>query len=633
MRIPLRQAVVFAALSAVTALAWQDSRLRVTVNQVELDATVTDSQGYPVPYLKASDFRVLLDGQPQQIKSCSFIQANVVPPPPPSADPPDNPLTAPAGQPTMPAAPTQRAAVNRTIVLFVGDLLTSAENITAIRAGIVKFVSEQLRPGDLVAVVRSSADLGALQDFTTDKGMLLAAADQVRVPTKTADPDAPADHANLETTSMLLQVVRRMSGLPGRKSLVVISDSLGLASPEELNPSAGQADTGAAPSSNPSENGRRRVVDEALRAGVVLYAIDTRGTSGMDGASLTAQTGGFTIAQVNRIDTALERVMADRRGYYLLRFEPSADAMQPKIAGPPDFHNLKVEALRPGLTVRSRTGFFGIGDEYHNSTPTMAAILSNAMESPFPLSDIRLDSEASYLTGKNSYSIRFTVYIDGHDVVFTGPPAHRTASVHLLVRAFNANGEASPGGIDEARQIDLDESDYRRTLNYGLVYTTRLTVPKPGPYRVRAVCRDDDTGKIGTTSEFVAVPSAKAVGVRLSGILFQHDLGTDDQLVPAPVPGVYSVGQTARFSFRISSNGAKPNMDRMEIVTRLYRGGAEVWHSMPEPVSADPANFARASLQIPDRIAPGNYLLRVDLEDKYAPDVPTAWQWAKLRVR
>jgi hypothetical protein len=263
----------------------------------------------------------------------------------------------------------------------------------------------------------------------------------------------------------------------------------------------------------------------------------------------------------------------------------------------------------------------------------MAAILSNAMESPFPLSDIRLDSEASYLTGKNSYSIRFTVYIDGHDVAFTGPPVRRTAAVHLLVRAFNANGEPSPGGIDEARQIDVDESDYRRTLNYGLVYTTRLTVPKPGPYRVRVVCRDDETGRIGTSSDFVALPSTKAVGVRLSGILFQHDLGMDDQLVPASVPGVYSAGQTARFSFQISWNGAKPNMDRLEIRTRLFRDGTEVWHSMPEPVSADPANFARGALQVPARLAPGNYLLRVDLEDRNAPGAPAAWQWAKLRVR
>jgi VWFA-related protein len=625
MRIPQRRALLFAALSAVAALAWQDHRLRVTVNLVELDATVTDDHGgYPVSYLKASDFRILLDGQPQEIKYCNFVRTNDVPPPPPSPDPPENPLTAPAGQPAIPPAPIQPAHVNRTIVLFVGDLLTSSHSIAAIRAGLGKFVLEQVRSGDLVAIVRASAGMGALQDFTTDKGMLLAAADQVRLPANAAVADMTADRASVETTAALLQLMRRMTGLPGRKSVVLISDSLRLVGLDESNPSNGQSGV---------HDGTPTVVDESLRAGVVLYAIDTHGGSSPDGASLAVQTGGFAIAESNRIDAALARVMADQRGYYLLQFEPSADAMQPKIAGPPEFHKLQVETLRPGLTVRSHTGFFGIGDEYHNSTPTMAAILSKAMESPFPLSDIHLDAEASYLTGKNSFFLRVTVYIDGHDVAFNGPPAHMTGSVHLLVRAFNANGEAPAGGIDDTRQIDVDETDYRRTLNYGLVYTTILSVPKPGPYRVRVVCRDDDTGKIGTGSDFVNIPSTKAAGMRLSGILFQHDLGIDDQLVPASVPGVYSAGQTAGFSFQISWNGGKPNMDRLEIRTHLFRDGAEVWHSKSVPVAAEPANFARGSLEVPAGLDPGNYLLRVDVEDRDTPYMPAAWQWAKLKVR
>jgi VWFA-related protein len=625
MRISLRRAVLSAALSAATALGWQDYRLRVTGELVEIDAAVIDDHGgYPVSYLKASDFRILLDGQPQEIKYSKFVPTKDVPPPPSSPVPPEDPLTAPAGQPAMPPGPIRPEHVNRTIVLFVGDLLASSESLAAIRAGLGKFVLEQVRPGDFVAIVRSSAGMGALQDFTTDRGMLLAAADQLRLPASAAAAGMTADRASRETTAALLQLVRRMAGLPGRKSVVLISDSLRLASPDESNPSNGQPGV---------HDGVRTVVDESLRAGVVLYAIDTHGTSSGDGASLTAQTGGFTIAQSNRIDAALARVMADQRGYYVLQFQPPADAMQPKISGPPEFHRLKVETVRSGLTVRSYSGFLGISDEYQNSTPTMAAILSKAMESPFPLTDIHLNAEVSYLTGKNSYLIRVTVYIDGHDVAFTGPPAHMTGSVHLLVRAFNANGEASAGGIDETRRIDVDESGYRRILNYGLVYSTLLTVPKPGPYRVRAVCRDDDTGKIGTDSDFVGVPSTKAAGVRLSGIVFQHDLGIDDQLVPASVPDVYSLGQTARFSFQIAWNGSRPNLDRLEIRTRLFRDGAEVWHSMSEPVAADPANFARGSLQVPARLDPGNYLLRVDLEDRDMRDMPVAWQWAKLRLR
>src|ERR1035441_10199693 len=221
MRISLRRALVFAALSAVTTPAWQDSRLRVTVNLVELDVSVVDDHGgYPVSYLKASDFRVLLDGQPQEIKYSNFVRTKDVPPV--AADPPADPLSAPAGQPTMPSAPIQRDRVNRTIVLFVGDQLTSSESIPAIRAGLTKFVLEQGRPGDLVAIVRSSAGLGALQDFTTDEGMLLAAVDQVPLAANAMGAEMTADRAAIETTAALLQLVRRLAGLPGRKSVVLI---------------------------------------------------------------------------------------------------------------------------------------------------------------------------------------------------------------------------------------------------------------------------------------------------------------------------------------------------------------------------------------------------------------------------
>jgi hypothetical protein len=78
---------------------------------------------------------------------------------------------------------------------------------------------------------------------------------------------------------------------------------------------------------------------------------------------------------------------------------------------------------------------------------------------------------------------------------------------------------------------------------------------------------------------------------------------------------------------------ARSSPCRRRIRTRLYRDGAEVWHSVSEPVAADPANFARGSLQVPARLDPGNYLLRVDLEDRDTRDMPVAWQWAKLRVR
>jgi len=175
----MRQSLVLAALASIAAFAQQEYRLRVTVNLVQVDATVTDSHGNPVPDLKASDFRVLLDGKAQDLKSCTYVQRrDPAEPAPVNTSAATEPKTS-AAQPAMPAAPIKLEDVRRTMVLFVGDLLTSSESMAGIRTGLKKFVEEQVHPGDLVAIVRSSAGLGALQDFTPDKRMLLAAVDKV----------------------------------------------------------------------------------------------------------------------------------------------------------------------------------------------------------------------------------------------------------------------------------------------------------------------------------------------------------------------------------------------------------------------------------------------------------------------
>ena len=311
--------------------------------------------------------------------------------------------------------------------------------------------------------------------------------------------------------------------------------------------------------------------------------------------------------------------------------------MEPDISDTPDYHKLKIEVLRPGLTVRSHGGFFGIGDEYQSAAASPVVKLTRAIESPFRSTDIHLDAEASYLMGQKGYYIRTAVYIDGKDIVFSGPPIHRTGTVHMVVKALNANGQIVDGGIDQVRRIDVDEDGYRRAREFGLVYTTLLTVSKPGPYAVRVACLDEATGKIGTGGDLIAIPPPKGSGLRMSGIVFQHDMGTDDHVVPAFLPGAYSAGQVARFSFQIASSGPRPKFEQMEIRTRLYRDGVEVWHSAPVPLTADTKKsegyFASGSLEVPKGLDPGRYLVRVDVADKDTPGTAGVWQWARLRVR
>jgi hypothetical protein len=72
-------------------------------------------------------------------KYCNFVRVNDVAA---AAQPAEPDAGATVSHPAMPAQPVRREDVRRTIVLFVGDLLTSSESIPAIRAGVKNFVQE-----------------------------------------------------------------------------------------------------------------------------------------------------------------------------------------------------------------------------------------------------------------------------------------------------------------------------------------------------------------------------------------------------------------------------------------------------------------------------------------------------------
>jgi len=124
----MRWSLILAALGGLTAVAQQEYRLRVTVNLVQVDATVTDSKGDLVPDLKAGDFRVLLDGKPQELKYCNFVRSNdgAAPAPNQPASAPSDPLAAPAAQPAMPAGAIKRQDVRRTAAPVEADATKAA---------------------------------------------------------------------------------------------------------------------------------------------------------------------------------------------------------------------------------------------------------------------------------------------------------------------------------------------------------------------------------------------------------------------------------------------------------------------------------------------------------------------------
>jgi len=279
--------------------------IRINVNLVQVDAVVTDNKGKAVTDLKAEDFEVLQDGKLQAITNFSFIDVKESA----ARGFPARPVAQPRGigPPAPPLPPTgfRPQQIRRTIALVVDDLGVSFDSIVRIRQSITKWVDTQMQPGDLVAVIRTSAGMGALQRFTSDKRLLHSAIERVRFTTgrvgisSFAPLEGAAPAGSIDTTvfnqeieqrytvgsmGAITYVVRGLRDLPGRKSLILFSESMRL--------------TYLDGRSQLVEERLRRLSDEANRSSVVINAIDPRGVA-YTGLTAEDRTSGLSPQQIS----------------------------------------------------------------------------------------------------------------------------------------------------------------------------------------------------------------------------------------------------------------------------------------------------------------------------------------------
>ncbi len=671
------------ALAALAAPAGQVESpiIRVTVNLVQVDAVVTDSKGRQVTDLKAEDFEITEDGRPQKITNFSYIR--LAPPSQPATAPPTAPLPRGAVAPPPAPAATKREEVRRTIVLVVDDLGLSFESMGEVRHDLKHFVEQQLQPGDLVAIVRTSGGMGALDQFTIDRRLLLAAVERLRwypggrsglsaMEPAGSSPGAGAEARSrdaqfrrvtysLGTLGAVSYLLNGMREMPGRKSLILISDGLrlrsilGPVSPHSAAPSAWERDERVT-------EALRHLADQANRAAVVLYSVDARGVqplastasdrlsledirnAGRGDSRLTAmlldqeglqvlshETGGFLVHDTNRIDFGLGQILKDLEGYYLIGYKPDAARFQPRNGKVPDFHAIKVQVKVPKLHVRSRSGYYGYEDSPKQTDDEFAA----ALFSPFTSSGVHLGLTPVFEEAAGSRNtIALMLHIDARDLTFTSEDGDRQATADLL--AFTVDERGQP--VDKASYkaiIRLKPASYEYALGAGLVYTSSIPVVRPGPYQVRAAVRDTATGRIGTASQFVEVPDLKKRRLALSGLVLDSPPGQpqDSEAPGAPSFRVFrrsgALDFTCQiFNARLDRSTNKPAVDTE---VRVFRGQQQVLATEPKRLdvvaTGSRRTTAKGNVRL-DAFEPGSYALQFVVRDTLAKErdcLATEW--------
>ena len=681
----------------------QDSVVRITTSLVQVDAVVT-KDGRVVSDLTPNDFVLTEDGKPQTITHFSYV-SNV-----PSENPGKPPST---NTSVILPAVVRRDEVRRTIAIVVDDLGISLDSMRAVKEQLKKFVDEHVEPQDLVAIIRTGGEVGALQQFTTDRRVLYRAIDSLRwnlcsrvgysaipsmqnmtVPTDTlgSGQNAIGLCADLQggplkgTVRALRFILAGMRTLPGRKAMVLLSDSLPLDLPNvdslERGPIKAQAPINDSPDADSvrnegetqfgNEGVLKKVAELANRSSVVIYSVDTRGTKpisltaadnqtpsgpgrvvpgtemlnrtalkalndrssslqdargGM--ALLARQTGGFMISNSN--DLGLGRVVDDQSGYYVLGYRPGSENETFNRS----FHRIKVRVTAPGVTLRTREGFYGLSSKFVSQVNgTTREQMAAALVSPFGADQIELHMTSLFANTKPDGSfIRSMVYLNPGDLNFaTASDGSRSAKLHLWSILFDVDGGVVEQ-IQEDRTLKLAAKDYERAAHDGLVYQLDVPAKKPGAYQLRVAVRDNGSSKLGSAAQPVEVPALVTNKIALSGITLSTDPETSqpgsDSRQSAETGVSSAIANMAMRRFHSSSNmyygyvvyagGAKKPTQLLAQV-KLFREGTLVYDGGAKPIdTAGQTDFERISgaggLRLTS-LTPGTYVLQVTVKDQ-----------------
>ena len=676
-----------------------DDVVKISTALIQVDVTVTDKNGKIVTDLKPEDFEIYENGEKQSISNFSFISSSSQSNQPPPKPNPNDKLAIP-----IPPTQIKPEQVKRTIALVVDDLTLSFESTYYVQRALKKFVNEQMQDGDLVAIIRTGGGIGALQQFSSDKRQLFAAIEKVRwnpIGNGKIGAFSPIEASPLEqaqangadisdeqlkaekdfiqgandfredifatgTLGAINFIIRGMKDLPGRKSIMLLSDGFQLFSSN----SDGFRD------STRVLQALRQLVDLANRSSVVVYTMDARGlqTTGLtvadDTGSLSAdaveqrltdrrnelfdtqeglvylarQTGGFPIINNNDLSGGIRKILDDQ-SYYLIGYQPDAETFDPKIRR---FNKLVVKVKRKDTKVRYRSGFFGIADEQikkpTNRTPYQQ--ISEALTSPFAVNDISLRLNTLFGNdAKNGSFVRSVLHVNTKDLKFTDEPDGRKKVVFdVLAIGFGDNGNPTDQ-ISKTYTLTISAEKYQKFVNEGFIYYFAFPIKKPGAYQMRVAIRDHASEKVGSANQFIEIPNLKKKRLTLSGIVLnnltyeqwnkleqttQATTAVDDDTQNSPMADTalrsFKRGTVLRFGFEIynakAGSGQNP---QLQTQTRVFRDGKLLFEGKPQPVNVSGQNnsqigYGTGAINLGSEMQTGDYILQIVVTDNLAKD-------------
>ena len=370
----------------------------VEVRVTNVEAVVTDRSGKPVHGLTKEDFEVYENGVKQEITNFAELGERSAP---------AKAAVVPA--PAVPEAAPERDVRRRLISVFIDDATLEGGNRASVLPQLKKFLAENVRPGDGVAIYAWGRSLSVLLDPTSEPAAIAAAIDGLdrrtaynagawkREYVREVEEVVSFGHARLEDlisiasgyagrlssetrqkVSAIKSVIASLRGVEGRKVLVLLTQSL------SSNPGAWAFEYipsvfPQAASYNPMSEARPYQIENVVTdiakaantAGVTLYPIQAEGkftdndfqdatsqptdrtpvvftdTSTTNLFAVADETGGKAMAGSSNWKLAFDTIANDLNVYYSIGYRTSGERQD-------RLKNVEVRLRKRGYNVRTR---------------------------------------------------------------------------------------------------------------------------------------------------------------------------------------------------------------------------------------------------------------------------------------
>ena len=501
--------LLFAALpiraqsqQSTPATTQSQSVIRSNSRLVMLDVVVTDKAGNPVPGLSKDDFKVLEDGQQQQIANFEtpemHLNGNVQAAPVP-------------GSATTNARVASHSITSRPeTILVLDELNTASVDASFGWQMLIKYLRKQ--PATLeeptALMVLTKRRLAKIADPTQNTALLIAKAQKIELELPSHSNEGGIQGAaDLMLTSLLAldEIALSTADRQTRKNIIWIGTGFPILSAYDVD----------LVDRDRFLSYVRYTANWMQETRTTMYTIDPRGlpivepdyisdlastgvgqdfgtTSGeLIFESLAPATGGKIYRNRNDVDVALANAATNGATYYTLAYYPDNNDFDGK------FRKIQVQIVdRPQLTASTQQGYYAVDEGLGTSKGELDFALSRAVTSPLPFASVQFDAVGRVLLAQPP-SARISVSVDRDTLSWDQQPDGDQRTEITVVTAEISGKSAVLGYKVKEMEIVEPKAKFENSPNHRVVFTLNVPLP-PNTDHLRFVIRDAATGRLGT---------------------------------------------------------------------------------------------------------------------------------------